>query len=72
MKKYKILTSISKTLMIDHTKNSCHHIENTLFYLWLKYGAIWTNITSPIESFSIKLCSETIFKPSFKTLKDVF
>jgi hypothetical protein len=30
------------------------------------------NIVSPIESFSIKLCNETIFKSSFKTVKDMF
>jgi hypothetical protein len=26
------------------TKNLCHQIEHTLFYLWLKYEAIQTNI----------------------------
>jgi hypothetical protein len=40
MKKYKILAPIPQNLVIDHTKNNCHHIEHTLFYLWLKYGAI--------------------------------
>jgi hypothetical protein len=40
MKKSKILASISQNLAIDHTKNLCHHIEHTLFYLWLKYGEI--------------------------------
>jgi hypothetical protein len=40
MKKSKILTSIQQNLVIYHTKNLCHHIEHTLFYLWSKYGAI--------------------------------
>jgi hypothetical protein len=40
MKKSKILASISQNLAIDHTKNLCHHIEHTLFYLWLKYEEI--------------------------------
>jgi hypothetical protein len=39
--------------MIYHTKILCHHIEHILFFLWLKYGTIWTNISIPIESFSI-------------------
>ncbi len=47
--------------MIYHIKNMCHHIEHTLFYLWLKYEAIWTNIASLVESFSIKLWSGTWF-----------
>jgi hypothetical protein len=40
MKKSKILTLIPQNLVIYHTKNLCHHIRHTLFYLWLKYGAI--------------------------------
>jgi hypothetical protein len=53
-KKSKILTSIPQTLVIYHTKNLCHHIKHILFYLWLKYGEIGTNIASLIEFFSIK------------------
>jgi hypothetical protein len=33
MKKSKILTSIPQNLVINHTKNVCHHIEHILFYL---------------------------------------
>jgi hypothetical protein len=61
MKKSKILTSIPQNLVIYHTKNLHYHIKHTLLYLWSKYGAIWTNIVSPVEFFFIKLCSETQF-----------
>jgi hypothetical protein len=61
MKKSKILTSIPQNLVIYHIKNLCYHIDDTLFYLWLRYGAIWTNIVSHVQSFSIKLCNETWF-----------
>jgi hypothetical protein len=46
---------IPQNLVIYHM---CHHIQHTLFYLWLKYGAIETNITNLVECFSIKLHSE--------------
>jgi hypothetical protein len=61
MKKSKILALIPQNLVIYNTKNLCHHIEHTLFYLWFKYGASWKNIVSHVESFSIKLCSVTQF-----------
>jgi len=35
--------------------------KHILFYLWLKYGAIWINIANFIESFSIVTCSGTWF-----------
>jgi len=57
MKKSKIQTSIPQNLMIYHIKKLCHHIEHTLLYMSLKYGAIWTNIASFIDSFLIKLHS---------------
>jgi hypothetical protein len=40
MKKSQILASIPQNLVIDHSKNLCHHIEHISFYLWLKYEAI--------------------------------
>jgi hypothetical protein len=40
MKKSKILTSIPQNLVIYHTKKLCYHMEHTLLYLWLEYGAI--------------------------------
>jgi hypothetical protein len=51
--KSKILTSIPQNLVIYHTINLCHHIEYILFYLWFKYGTIWTNIVNHVESFLI-------------------
>ncbi len=60
-KKYKILTSIPQNLVIYQIENLCHHIEHVLFYMWLKYGAIWTNIVIPIDYLLIKLHSETQF-----------
>jgi hypothetical protein len=50
-----------QNLVIYHTKNLCHHIKHILFYFLSKYGAIWTNITSHVESFFIKQCNETQF-----------
>jgi hypothetical protein len=43
------------------TKILCHHVEHSLFYLWLKYELIWTNIVILVDSFSIKLRSGTMF-----------
>jgi hypothetical protein len=40
MKKIEILTSIPKALEFDNTKNLCHHVKHTLFYMWLKYEVI--------------------------------
>jgi hypothetical protein len=40
MRKSKILRAILQNFLIYHTKKLCHDIEHTLFYLWLKYGAI--------------------------------
>jgi len=40
MKKFKILTSIPQILMIYHIKKLCHHIEDIVLYMWLKYGTI--------------------------------
>jgi hypothetical protein len=54
-----ILSSIQQYLVIYHTKKLCHHMKHTLLYLWLKYGTIWTNIVSFIESFLIKLLNGT-------------
>jgi hypothetical protein len=66
MKKSKILTSIPQILIIYHNKNLCHHVKKcTLFYLWLKYGAIWTIIVSPFDSFLIKMHSEIRFQSHF-------
>jgi hypothetical protein len=71
--KSKILTSLPQNLIICHTKNLCHHIEHTLFYLWLKYGKFWINIVNPIESFFNKTTQwDIVPKPSFKTIKDMF
>jgi hypothetical protein len=39
-KKLKILASISQNFMFYNIKILCHHVEHTLFYLWLKYEAI--------------------------------
>jgi hypothetical protein len=58
-KKSKILTLIPQNLVIYQTKNLCHRIEHTLFYLCSKNGAIWINIVSFVESFLIKLCIGT-------------
>jgi hypothetical protein len=30
----------TKKIIFYHTKNLCHRIKHTLFYVWLKYGAI--------------------------------
>jgi len=48
-------------LVIYHTKYLCHYIKYILFYFWLKYGTIWTNIINFVESISMKLCNETRF-----------
>ncbi len=61
---------IPQNLVIYHM---CHHIEHTSFYLWLKYGAIGTNIASPVESFLIKLHSEIWYPNHFsRHLKTCF
>jgi hypothetical protein len=62
MKKSKILGSIPQNLVIYHTKKLCHHIEHPLFYLWFKFEAIWINIASFIESFSMEYNFWTIFQ----------
>jgi hypothetical protein len=73
MKKSKILTLIPQNVMIYHTKNLCYHIEHILFNFWLKYGIIWTNIASPIESLMIRLNNETWFLNHFsRHLKTCF
>jgi hypothetical protein len=59
MKKKEILTSIPQNLVIYQIEYLCHHIEHVSIYMWLKYGAIWTNIVIPINSLLIKLCDET-------------
>ncbi len=61
MKKSKILTSIPQNLVIYHIKILCQRKKHILFYLCLKYGEIWTNIFSHVESFSIKLHNGTQF-----------
>jgi hypothetical protein len=38
----------------------------------VKYGVILTNITSLVESFSIKFKVEHVLEPFFRTLKDMF
>jgi hypothetical protein len=55
MEKIEILTSIPKALEFDNTKNLCHHVKHTLFYMWLKYEVLWTNIVIVIDSFLIKV-----------------
>jgi hypothetical protein len=35
--------------------------RHTLFYFWLKYESLWTNIVIIVDSFSIKLRSGTMF-----------
>jgi hypothetical protein len=59
MKKSKNFASIPQNLVIYHTKKLCHHVEHTLLYLWLKYGAILKTIVSHVKSFSLKLRNGT-------------
>jgi hypothetical protein len=59
MKKIPDSNTNFKKLVFYITEILCHHVEHTLFYLWLKYESIWKNIIIPVDSFSIKLCSGT-------------
>jgi hypothetical protein len=74
MKKSKILALIPQNLVIYHTRNLCHCIKNTLFYLWLKYEAIWTNIVSPKHWILFDKFVQWDMAPklSFRTFKDMF
>jgi len=61
MKKIQDSKLVPQNLVIYHTKHLCCHVKHILFYLWLKYGAIWINIANFVESFSIVMCSGTWF-----------
>jgi hypothetical protein len=61
MRKFKILGSISLILLFYKIKTLCPHVKHNLFYLWLRYEAIWTKIVILVDSFSIELHNETQF-----------
>jgi len=55
MKKIKILTLIPQNLVIDHIKNVFHHIEHTLFYLWVNMGKFEQMLLVLLSLFLTKL-----------------
>jgi hypothetical protein len=74
MKKFKILSLIPQNIMFHNTTILCHHVEHNIFYLWLKYEAIFTNIVIDVDSFSTNLRTlpNMIPKPYLKTFKEFF
>jgi hypothetical protein len=53
MKKIQIFSINSKKIIFYITKILCHHVEHTLFYLWLKYESIWTNVLIHLKTVSV-------------------
>jgi hypothetical protein len=66
LKILEILSSFPWNLVLYKIRILFHYVKHILFYLWLKYEAIGTNIDIHFDSFFIKLCSGTLFKPYFQ------
>jgi hypothetical protein len=61
MKKSKILTLVPQNLVIDHSKNLCHHIKHNLFYLWVYMEKIEQMLLILLNLFLTKLHNGTRF-----------
>jgi hypothetical protein len=69
----KILKLITHNLVVYNNKKLCHHVKHNLFYFWLEYESIWTNIDILLFHFFL---SNYVDGPNHKhclrTLKDIF